>query len=141
MATLKTKAGTTSVTAFLESIQNTRQREDCFWLLEFMKKSTGEEPVIWGNGMVGFGSYHYKYSSGREGDWFVTGFSPRKKDITLYFSAGLHTMQFLVEKLGKVKTGKSCVYITNLEQIDKDVLKQMIRHNEHTLKKILEEFK
>jgi hypothetical protein len=141
MATLKTKASTASVSTFLDSIQNSRQHEDCLWLLAFMKKSTGETPVIWGKGMIGFGSYHYKYGSGAEGDWFVTGFSPRKKDITLYFSAGLHTMQSLVEKLGKVKTGKSCVHITSLEQIDKDVLKRMILHNENALKKIIKEFR
>ena len=87
-------------------------------MLEMMQELTGEKPEMWGPSIVGFGSYHYKYASGREGDWFLTGFSPRKQSLTLYIMSGFSRYEELMEKLGKYKTGKSCLYIKKLEDVD-----------------------
>ncbi len=88
MAELKTKPNQESVEAFLETIVDERRRKDCYSILELMKNATGEDPKMWGDTIVGFGAYHYKYASGREGDWFLTGFSPRKQNLTLYIMSG-----------------------------------------------------
>jgi len=92
-----------------------------------MKEVTGKEPEMWGDSIIGFGSYHYKYASGREGDWFVTGFSPRKQNLTLYIMGGFDNYDVLLGKLGKHKTGKSCLYINKLDDVDMDVLKTLVR--------------
>ena len=94
--------------------------------MEMMKEMTGETPKMWGKSIVGFGSYHYKYDSGREGDWFLTGFSPRKQNLSLYIMAGFGQYDDLLANLGKHKTGKSCLYIKKLEDINRDILKEMI---------------
>jgi len=118
MAELKTKINDASVEKFLNSISDEKRRKDCFTVLELMKKITKAEPRMWGSSIVGFGTYHYKYESGREGDWFLTGFSPRKQGFNKYDE--------LMKKLGKYKTGKSCLYINGLEDVDKKVLKDLI---------------
>src|SRR4030067_1019053 len=105
MAELKTKQNDQSVDEFLKAIPDERRRRDCFSVLELMKKATGEEPKMWGEAIVGFGAYHYKYASGREGDWPLTGFSPRKQNLTLYIMSGFEGYNDLLNKFGKHKTG------------------------------------
>jgi len=126
MAQNKTIATTGSVTDFLNSITDAEKREDSFALLALMEKITGEKPVLWGTSIIGFGSYHYKYDSGREGDMPLTGFSPRKQNLTIYIMAGFTTYAGLLEKLGPYKTGKSCLYIKRLSQINIAVLQELI---------------
>lgn len=129
MSDLKTRPTKASVGVFLRSIGDDQRRQDCLRILEVMKKATGAEPRMWGPSMVGFGSYHYKYESGREGDWFLTGFSPRKKELTLYVMAGFEPYGALMRKLGKYKTGKSCLYIRTLADIDLEVLQEIIERS------------
>lgn len=126
MAELKTKVNEQSVTKFLNSITDKQRREECFTVLEMMKKATKTEPKMWGSSIVGFGKYHYVYASGREGDWFLTGFSPRKQSLTLYIMGGLSAHEALLQKLGKHKTGKGCLYINKLEDIDLPTLRKLI---------------
>jgi hypothetical protein len=129
MSDLKTKPTEQDVVAFLEGVEDERKRRDCFTLLELMRDATGEPAKMWGESMVGFGSYHYKYASGREGDWFLTGFSPRKQNLTLYIMAGFDQYESLMSKLGKHKTGKSCLYIKTVEDIDLETLKKLVRQS------------
>ena len=129
MSDLKTRPTGHSVEAFLNSVEDDRKREDAFALLQLMKEVTGEEPTMWGDSIVGFGSYHYTYASGREGDWFLTGFSPRKRNLTLYIMAGFDEYDDLLERLGKHKTGKSCLYLNRLEDVDLQVLRQLVRRS------------
>ena len=126
MAELKTKPTQTSVEQFLRSVPEERKRADSFTILELMKKVTKDESIMWGDSIVGFGSYHYKYASGREADWFLTGFSPRKQSLTLYIMSGFDEYEPLLDKLGKYKTGKSCLYIKKLEDVDLNVLEELI---------------
>ncbi len=126
MSELKTKLNDQDPNAFLEKIKNDKKRQDSFSILELMKAVTGAEPKMWGDSIVGFGSYHYKYASGREGDWFLVGFSPRKQNHTLYIMSGFDQYETLLSQLGKHKTGKSCLYINKLEDVDQDVLKKLI---------------
>jgi Domain of unknown function (DU1801) len=126
MAELKTKASGASVSRFIASLEDPARREDCQTILEIMKKATGAEPRMWGSSIVGFGKYHYRYESGREGDWFVTGFSPRKQNLTLYLMSGLETHATLLRKLGKHKTGKGCLYINRLSDVDMRTLRELI---------------
>jgi hypothetical protein len=126
MAEMKTRVTHASVEAFLRSIPDDARRQDCLRVLEIMKGVTGDEPKLWGPAMVGFGSYHYRYDSGREGDWFVTGFSPRKANLTLYIMAGFDRYAELLERLGKFKTGKSCLYVKKLADVDEAVLTELI---------------
>lgn len=127
MVELKTKPNDGSVQAFLESVDNQRRREDAFVVLDLMKRVTGEEPVLWGPAIIGFGSYHYKYASGREGDWFVAGFSPRKQSLTLYIMGGFSKHGELMTKLGKHTTGKGCLYINKLDDLDMGVLEDLVQ--------------
>ena len=128
MAELKTKKNKLSVDKFLKSVKNETERRDCYTILELMKKITKEKPVIWGNGVIGFGTYHYKSQSGQEGDWFMTGFSPRKQNLTVYTMAGFKKYPELMEKLGKYKiSGGSCLYIKRLSDIDTNVLKELLK--------------
>jgi hypothetical protein len=126
MAELKTKPTTESVTTFLNKVADKTRREDCFDVLEMMRDVTKEEPTMWGSSIVGFGRYRYKYESGREGEWPITGFSPRKGDLTLYIVPGFEIAPDLMKRLGKYKTGKSCLYIRKLADVDRKVLKQLI---------------
>ena len=111
MAELKTKKNTASVEAFLQAIADETKRKDSFAILEMMKQATGSEPVMWGESIIGFGDAHYRYASGREGDWFLTGFSPRKQNLTLYIMSGFDEHDQMMQKLGRYKTGKACLYI------------------------------
>ncbi len=126
MAELKTKPNQADVNAFIDSIADARKRRDSFALLGMMKEITGAQPRMWGDSIVGFGTYHYRYASGREGDWFITGFSPRKQALTVYLMCDVSTQQPLLDKLGKYKIGKSCLYVKKLEDIDEAVLRKLI---------------
>ncbi len=127
MAELKTKPSDESVEEFLRQVPDERKRQDCFTLLEMMKTASGVPPKLWGGTMVGFGDEHYRYASGREGDWFLIGFSPRKQNLTLYLMYGVEDQKELLEKLGKHKTGKACLYINKLSDVDLTALDQLIR--------------
>lgn len=127
MAKLKTQPTEISVEAFLRGIEDDTKRKDARAILKMMKEVTGEKPKMWGPGIIGFGNYHYKYESGREGDWFLTGFSPRKTNFSLYLMEGFGKYEELMEKLGKYKTGKSCLYIKRLADVDTNVLRQLIK--------------
>lgn len=126
MAELKTKKTRESVKDFIDAIPDEQRRKDCRTLVKMMKDATGAQPRMWGPSIVGFGDYHYRYESGREGDWFVAGFSPRKQDLTLYLMSGFEGRQSLMEKLGKHKTGKACLYIKRLSDVDLGVLEKLI---------------
>ena len=126
MAELKTKENQESVNEFLIGITDEGRRADCQRLVSLMQEATGAPPRMWGKSIVGFGSYHYKYDSGREGDWFQTGFSPRKANLTLYIMPELMRHEDSLVALGKHKTGKSCIYIKQLADIDTDILRTMI---------------
>lgn len=129
MAELKTKENTASVEKFLNNVADEQRRKDCFRLLEIMKAETKAEPAMWGTSIVGFGGHQYKYESGRELEWFLVGFAPRKQDLTLYIMGGLERYPSLMKKLGKHKTGKSCLYIKKLEDVDLSTLKQLIKES------------
>ncbi|MEM7033633.1 MAG: DUF1801 domain-containing protein [Chloroflexota bacterium] len=129
MAALKTQKNDASVEAFLNNVENEQKRADCFTILKLMQTVIGEAPKMWGTSIVGFGSYHYKYASGREGEWFLTGFAPRKQNLTLYIMAGFDNYDILMSQLGKHSTGKSCLYIKKLEDVDMAVLEDLIRQS------------
>ena len=126
MAELKTKVNDKSVYDFLDGIADEGKRQDSLAILEMMRSITGEEPRMWGDSMVGFGTLKLVYASGREAEWFQMGFSPRKQNLTLYFSCDIQKQADLLKKLGKQKTGKGCLYINRLSEINQDVLKQML---------------
>jgi hypothetical protein len=127
MAELKTKPNDASVEEFLNSVENEKKREDSFAILKLMEEITGAPPKMWGDSIIGFGSYHYRYASGREADWFLVGFSPRVQNLTLYIMSGFEEYDRLLEKLGKHKTGKSCLYIKKLEDVDTATLRELIQ--------------
>ena len=129
MAELKTKPNDQDVEAFLNSVENEKKRQASYTLKELMEEVTGAEAKMWGDSIVGFGNYHYKYKSGREGDWFLTGFSPRKQNLTLYIMAGFSGYDNLLKDLGKYKTGKSCLYINKLEDVNLDVLQELVKQS------------
>lgn len=118
MAELKTKSNDKDVIEFLNEIKDEQMRKDCFTLLEILTKISKEKPKMWGDSIVGFGKYHYKYESGRKGDWFLTGFSPRKQNLVIYIMSGFTESEALMKVLGKYKTGSSCLYIKKLSDID-----------------------
>ena len=126
MTKLKTQKTNASVTAFLKSVTDDDRRKDCQALVRIMRRAVGAEPKMWGSSIVGFGHYHYKYASGRENDWFLAGFSPRKQDLTLYIMAGFDRYDALMAKLGKHRTGKSCLYLKRLADVDVAVLEHLI---------------
>jgi len=127
MSELKTQVNNASVKDFLNSIDDEQKRKDCFEISKMMESATKAKPKMWGDSIVGFGSYHYKGKSGREGDWMLTGFSPRKQNLTLYLMGGFDTGKDLLKKLGKytISTG-SCLYIKKLDDVDKKVLKELV---------------
>jgi len=129
MAENKTQKTDVSVEGFINSVNHEGKRKDAFEVLELMKAITGELPKMWGTSIIGFGDLHYKYASGREGDWFKVGFSPRKTKMSLYIS-GCDVMMHeeMLTKLGKHKTGKGCLYVNKLADIDIEVLKEMIKN-------------
>ena len=129
MAELKTKQTEASVEEYLDTIEDPRRRADCAALSALMKKVTKCEPRMWGPSIVGFGSVHYKYASGREGDMGLTGFSPRKANLTLYITDGFDKYGDLLARLGKHKTSVSCLYINKLADVDQDVLRELVRRS------------
>jgi Domain of unknown function (DU1801) len=126
MAELKTKVNAASVKKFLDSVPDEAQRKDAYVLFNMLKKATKTEARMWGDSIVGFGTYHYVGKSGREGDWFVTGLSPRKQNLTLYMLGGWEPHKALLAKLGKHTLGKGCLYIKRLEDVDTSVLNKLI---------------
>ena len=126
MADNKTKPTKASVTAFIDAIEDQTKRADARAIVKLMQKATGEKPQMWGSAIVGFGSYHYKYDSGREGDAPLIGFSPRKAANVLYGLIGSSDSRVLLEKLGKHETGKGCLYVKELSDVDQKVLEAMI---------------
>ena len=135
MAELKTKPTTASVSDFLDTIDDDERRKDCLAVVKIMQKATGAKPKMWGPSIVGFGDHRYKYASGRELDWFLTGFSPRKKDLTLYIMPGFERYEELMSSLGKYKTGKSCLYIKRLADVDPTVLRTLVEDSVKHMKK------
>jgi len=124
---LKTKVTDKSVQDFLATVEDEDRRRDCYKVLELLRDVTGAEPKMWGDSIVGFGSYTYKYASGREGEWLVAGFSPRKKDLTVYILPGLlDETEEILGRLGKHKHSKSCIYLKKLDDVDSEVLKELV---------------
>jgi hypothetical protein len=126
MASNKTQPTRQKVSEFIAGIEDKRKRADCRELMKLMREITGNRATMWGPSIVGFGKYHYKYASGREGDFFLTGFAPRKQALSIYIISGFKAHAGLMEKLGKFKTGKSCLYVKSLDDIDRDVLKELV---------------
>ena len=137
MAELKTKVNDASVVKFLTTVEDEQQRKDSFEIMELMKEASGDEPTMWGDSIVGFGSYHFKYASGKEGDWMRIGFSPRKGKTSLYLMCGVEHEKEILERIGKYKSGKSCFYIKKLSDVKKDVLLELI---ESAIKKMDEQY-
>ena len=135
MAEQKTKPTVQSVDDFLDKIEDETVRDDCQALIKLMKKVTGSAPKMWGPSIVGFGKYHYKYESGHEGDSCLTGFSPRKQNITVYAMPGSDGHGETLKKLGKHKAGKGCLYIKKLDDIDLDILEKLLNRSVEYLKK------
>lgn len=129
MAELKTKLTDANVDTFLHTVKDEQTRADCYQVLEMMQRATKAEPKMWGTSIIGFGHSHYKYESGREGDWFLTGFSPRKQNLTLYIGGGFADDEELLGQLGKHTLGKGCLYIKRLEDVDTKVLKKIITNS------------
>jgi len=129
LADNKTRPTDASVREFLDGVENETRRADAKQVLEMMREVTGEEPRMWGPSIVGFGSYRYRYESGREGDWFPVGFSPRKSSLVVYIMSGFPRHAELMERLGKHRTGKSCLYINKLEDVDLNVLRELVRRS------------
>lgn len=128
MSELKTKRNDGNVTDFINKIQDPNKKADSLEIIKLMQEITGEEPKMWGDSIIGFGTYTYKYSSGRSGEWMRLGFSPRKQNLTLYIMPGFDIGESLLPKLGKYKTGKSCLYIKKLEDVDVPTLKELIQN-------------
>lgn len=126
MADIKTKQNDASVTAFLDGLSNQKRRQDSYVVLEMMRKITGLEPKMWGDAIIGFGSQHYQYASGREGDMPLIAFSPRKQSLTLYINMDFAEFGELSSRLGKHKTSKVCLYINRLSDVNQAVLEEML---------------
>jgi hypothetical protein len=127
MSELKTKKNGASVEAFLQAIPDEIKRNDSIAIVEMMKAVTGREPKMWGESIIGFGDTHYRYESGREGDWFQVGFSPRKQNLTLYLTYGFENDREMMRRLGRHKTGKACLYINKLADVDMGVLRELVQ--------------
>lgn len=126
MSELKTRKTGASVTAFLRSVEDPDRRRDCRRIAAMMRAATGARPAMWGPSMVGYGRYHYRYASGREGGWFECGYAPRAQNIVVYIMPGFGPFEPLMKRLGKYRTGKSCLYIKRLDDVDTDVLSKLI---------------
>lgn len=133
MTDLKTKKNDKNVDEFVDSIENATKREDCRVIMAMMSEVTKSSPAMWGDNIIGFGDYRYKYSTGREGDWFQLGLSPRKQNISLYISWGFDELEEYLDKLGKHKKGVGCLYINKLADIDMPTLREIL---EITVKKL-----
>ncbi len=134
-ADLKTKPTKMSVTAFINTVENETRKKDAKTLLAMMKKVTGEKAKMWGPSIIGFGEYHYKYESGREGDMLAVGFSPRKANMVLYVLGSLGDEEPLLKKLGPYKNGKSCLYVNSLDKVDIGVLEKIVAKSYKTTKR------
>jgi hypothetical protein len=134
MAENKTKQTKASVDKFISAIKDENIRKDCYTIIKIMESITKEEPKMWGPSIIGFGTYHYKYASGREGDICISGFSPRKQNLTIYLEPGFEKQKALLEKLGKHKTSKVCLYIKSLKDVDVKILKELIANSVNGLK-------
>lgn len=132
---LKTKLNDASVEKFIKSVKDKKKQEDAFKLLDIFEKITGEKGKMWGSSIIGFGSYRYKYASGQEGDWMLTGFSPRKTNFSLYILGRNDKFRDLLNKLGKYKSAKSCLYVKSLDDIDLTILKSIIKESVSYMKK------
>jgi uncharacterized protein DUF1801 len=140
MATaLKTQRNAGSVRQFLDAISDAGRRKDARTVAALMEDVTGEKPAMWGTNMVGYGSYHYKYASGQEGDWPLVAFAPRKDSLTLYIMPGFEEYGRLLEKLGRHKTGRSCLYIKSLDDVHMPTLKTLVRQSVRHMKQIVKE--
>ena len=135
MAEAKTQRTKRSVDAFFNTISDEQKRKDAFAIVDIMHKATKAEPVMWGSSIVGFGTYRYKYASGREGEWPLTGFSPRKQNLTLYITSGFEQYEELLKSLGKFKTGKACLYINRLDDVHLPTLRKLIKQSVQHMKK------
>ena len=129
MAEQKTKPTGAGVEDFLDGVADERRRAECRVVSGIMAEATGAKPEMWGASIVGFGRRRYKYDSGREGEWMLTGFSPRKNDLTLYIQPGVEEFPDLLKRLGKCKTGKSCLYIKKLDDVDLNVLRELVKES------------
>ncbi|TKC15914.1 DUF1801 domain-containing protein [Robertmurraya kyonggiensis] len=136
MYELKTKETDNSVLEFIETVENPKKKEDAYRLLDIFTEATGYEAKMWGPSIIGFGAYHYKYASGHEGDAPLVGFSPRKAKISLYFAPGDTQREELLERFGKYTSGKGCVYINKVADIDVEVLKELITQSVTFLKEL-----
>jgi hypothetical protein len=132
---LKTKKNKASVSSFINSVDDLQRKKDAKELLKIFKEATGLRPSMWGDSIIGYGSYHYKYASGQEGDWPLTGFSPRKANMTVYIMPGFKEYQAELKKIGKYKHSSSCLYFKKLEDIDIKILKKMIKDSVKVMKK------
>jgi hypothetical protein len=141
MAELKTKATTASVDRFLASVKDERRRQDCLTVAQLMEQVTKAPPKMWGSSIVGFGDYRYRYETGREMDWFLVGFSPRKEALTLYLMPGSARYSETMKTLGKYKTGKACLYIKNLDDVDQRALKTLVQESVKQVQTIARERK
>jgi len=139
MAELKTKPTKLSVAQFIASVEDDQKRKDVKALLKMMKDITGAQPKMWGSSIIGFGDYSYKYASGRSGDWFQLGFSPRKQALTLYLLPGAGRFPDYLNKLGKHTTGKGCLYIKRLEDVDPKVLLRLLKDSYKMVRKLAKE--
>lgn len=129
MAEPKTKASGRSVSRFLGGVKDEKRREDCLTLSRIMSQATKSQPRMWGTSILGFGTYRYRHASGRAGEWFLTGFYPRKQNLTLYIMSGFEAYDGLLKKLGKYKTGKACLYIKTLDDVYLPTLGMLIRQS------------
>ncbi|MCA9735746.1 MAG: DUF1801 domain-containing protein [Deferribacteres bacterium] len=129
MAEPKTKPTEASVSEYINTIEDETRREDCWTVHKIMREVTQAEPIMWGPSIVGYGTYHYVYKSGQEGDWMITGFANRKQALTLYIMAGFSKYDELMARLGKFQTGKSCLYVKKLADIDLDILQELIKES------------
>lgn len=135
MAELKTKKNNQDVFGYIDSITPETKKEDCLTLIDIMSEVTGELPKMWGDSIIGFGDYKYTYASGRSGEWMTIGFAPRKSNITIYIMSGFVQFEELMAQLGKYKTGKSCLYIKSLKDIDRALLIQLFKESIEKVKR------
>ena len=135
MAELKTRPNQASVTGFIAAIDDPQKRADARKVAAIMRRATGKRAKMWGSSIVGYGSYHYKYASGREGDFMLTGYSPRKNALTVYIMPGFSGFKGLMSRLGKYKTGKSCLYIKRLSDVDESILEELIEESVKQMRK------
>ena len=134
MAELKTRKNDGSVQGYLEGAADGPKLADCFALLDMMREATGDEPSMWGDSIVGFGAYRYKHRSGQSGEWFLTGFAPRKRNLTIYIMPGFDRYPDIMDRLGKYKTGVSCLYVNKLADIDLGALRELVKSSYDDMK-------